>query len=176
MKDKVLEESFMTIFCGGLSSTLDTIAFITGDLKPDQVEPLTWALYEEGKQRSASDYLRALTILQRISRDIARFFVEYDVLLTPTLSQPPVPLGTFDPTPENPLLGMDRAAEFIPFTPICNMTGQPAMSVPLFWNNNNLPVGSHFIGRFGDEATLFRLASQLEAARPWADRRPSVWA
>ena len=171
---EVVEESFMTIWCGGLSSTLDTIAFLTGGLKPDQVEPLTWALYEEGKQRSASDYLRALTILQRISRDIARFFVEYDVLLTPTLSQPPVPLGTFDPTPENPLQGMDRAAEFVPFTPICNVTGQPAMSVPLFWNNDNLPVGSHFVGRFGDEATLFRLASQLEEARPWADRRPPV--
>jgi len=171
---EVVEESFMTIWCGGLSSTLDTIAFIAGDLKPDQVEPVTWALYQEGKQISASDYLRAVTILQRISRDIARFFVDYDVLLTPTLSQPPLPLGAFDPTPENPLQGMDRAAEFAPFTPIFNVTGQPAMSVPLFWNNDNLPVGSHFVGRFGDEATLFRLASQLEEARPWADRRPPV--
>ena len=172
---EVVGESFMTIWCGGLSSTLDTIAFIAGDLKPDQLEPITWALYEEGKQVSASDYLRAITILQRISRDIARFFVDYDVLLTPTLSQPPVPLGTFDATPENPLQGMDRAAELVPFTPIFNVTGQPAMSVPLFWNNDNLPVGSHFVGRFGDEATLFRLASQLEEARPWADHRPPIW-
>ena len=73
-----------------------------------------------------------------------------------------------------PMAGMARAAEFVPFTPICNMTGQPAMSVPLFWNEEGLPVGSHFIGRFGDEATLFRLAAQLEAARPWANRRPPV--
>ena len=172
---EAMEESFMTIWCGGLSSTLDTIGFLAGGLNPDQVEPLTWALYEEGKKKSASDYLCALTRLQRISRDIAHFFTEYDVLLTPTLSQPPVPLGTFDPTPENPLQGMERAIELVPFTPICNVTGQPAMSVPLFWNNDNLPVGSHFIGRFGDEATLFHLAAQLEEARPWADRRPPVW-
>jgi Asp-tRNA(Asn)/Glu-tRNA(Gln) amidotransferase A subunit family amidase len=69
---------------------------------------------------------------------------------------------------------MIRTAEFVPFTPICNATGQPAMSVPLYWNAAGLPVGVHFIGRFGDEATLFRLAAQLEAARPWAVRRPQV--
>ena len=70
--------------------------------------------------------------------------------------------------------GMRRAAEFAPFTPICNITGQPSMSVPLFWNKEGLPIGSHFVGRFGDEATLFRLAAQLEEARPWAEKRPQV--
>jgi len=112
--------------------------------------------------------------LQRVARDIARFFVNCDVLLTPTLGEPPLPLGTFDSPPENPLQGLFRAAQFVPFTPICNVTGQPAMSVPLFWNADGLPVGSHFVGRFGDEATLFRLAAQLEAARPWAGRHPPV--
>jgi len=70
-----------------------------------------------------------------------------------------------------PMYEHARAAQFMPFTPVCNLTGQPAMSVPLFWNLDGLPVGSHFIGRFGDEATLFRLAAQLEASRPWAGRR-----
>ncbi len=77
-------------------------------------------------------------------------------------------------TPDDPLKGLRRAEGFIPFTPICNITGQPAMSMPLLWNAEGLPIGTHFIGRFGDEATLFRLASQLEQARPWTDRRPPV--
>jgi amidase len=95
-------------------------------------------------------------------------------LLTPTLAEPPLPLGAFDSPPDNPLHGFYRAAMFACFTPVCNMTGQPGMSVPLFWNFANLPVGSHFIGRFGDEATLFRLAAQLEEARPWANRHPAI--
>jgi amidase len=69
---------------------------------------------------------------------------------------------------------MQRAVTFVPFTPLFNATGQPAMSVPLFWNDEGLPIGSHFVARFGDEATLFRLASQLETARPWKDRHPAV--
>ena len=67
-----------------------------------------------------------------------------------------------------------RATAFVPFTPLCNASGQPAMSVPLFWNEAGLPIGIHFVGRFGDEATLFRLAAQLEDARPWANRRPPI--
>ena len=116
----------------------------------------------------------ALTTLQKIARDVARFFVNYDVWLTPTLAEPPVPLGTFYSPPDNPLQGQSRVASFAPFTSISNITGQPAMSVPLFWNAEGLPVGTHFIGRFGDEATLFRLAAQLETARPWANRRPPI--
>ncbi len=72
------------------------------------------------------------------------------------------------------MAGMRKAAQFVPFTPICNATGQPAMSVPLFWSDAGLPIGTHFVGRFGEEAKLFRLAAQLEAARPWANRRPPV--
>ncbi|MCP4666876.1 MAG: amidase, partial [Deltaproteobacteria bacterium] len=172
-----LIQSFTVLWSSGCASTLEAIAHLKGRaVKPDQVEPLTWALYEMGKKFSAIDYLLALQTLQRIGRDVARLFIDHDVWLTPTLGQPPVPLGAFDSTPDNPLEGFTRSASFAPFTAICNMTGQPAMSLPLFWNDEGLPVGTHVIGRFGHEATLFRLAAQLEEARPWAGRRPPVWA
>ena len=161
--------AFSVLWSAGSGSTLKAL----GSTK-DQVEPLTWALKEMSDNFSASDYIHALQILQTISRDIARFFLDYDVLLTPTVAEPPVLLGTFDAPPDNPLLAFERSAAFSCFTPLCNVTGQPGMSLPLFWNEDNLPVGTHFSGRFGDEATLFRLAAQLEEARPWADRRPPV--
>jgi amidase len=168
-------QAFSTVFLAGHAATLDGLARVTGRTPaPDQFEPLTWAMVEAGRQISASAYLLALHTFQAAARDVARFFLDYDVWLTPTLNEPPVPLGTFDPPPENPLLALVRAGAFISFTPICNVTGQPAMSVPLFWNGDGLPIGTHFVGRFGDEATLFRLAAQLEEARPWADRRPPV--
>ena len=167
--------AFITVFSAGIAWSIDALAHATGQTpSQDQFEALTWAMYEMGRQHSASAYLLALTALQGMSRDISRLFADYDVWLTPTLAETPVPLGTFDSPPENPLYGLFQSATFVPFTPVCNLTGQPGMSVPLFWNADGLPVGTHFIGRFGDEATLFRLAAQLEQARPWADRRPPI--
>lgn len=172
---EMVARAFMVLFSAGCAWTMDGLGFAMRQApSQDKFEPLTWALYEMGRQQSASSYLLSLTFLQRVARDIARFFLKYDVLLTPTLSEPPVPLGTFDSPPENPLQGLRRAEAFVPFTPICNATGQPAMSVPLYWNAQGLPVGVHFVGRFGDEATLFRLAAQLESARPWSGHRPPV--
>jgi amidase len=172
---QMLTEAFMTLWSAGCAFTMDGMAFSTGRAATeDQFEPLTWALAQMGRGRTASAYLIAVTVLQTIARSIARFFADHDIWLTPTLAEPPVPLGTFDSPPGNPLQGFIRSAAFVPFTPICNATGQPAMSVPLYWNSEGLPIGTHFIGRFGDEATLFRLAAQLEEARPWAERRPPV--
>ncbi|KPK92346.1 MAG: amidase [Deltaproteobacteria bacterium SM23_61] len=174
---ELIKQAFMVLWTAGCAWTIDGLALAARKTpSPDQFEPLTWALYEIGKKHSASTYLLSLTLLQKIARDLARATLKYDVWITPTLAEPPVPLGTFDSPPENPLHGYRRAETFVPFTPLCNITGQPAMSVPLFWNQEGLPVGTHFIGRFGDEATLFRLAAQLEAARPWAGRRPPVCA
>jgi amidase len=172
---ELLTKNFMVLWSVGCAWTIDGFGLATGQAPAkDQFEPLTWALYEMGRQQSASSYLLSLTFLQRVARDIARFFLKHDLWLTPTLGEPPVPLGTFDSPPENPLEGLRRAIAFVPFTPICNVTGQPAMSVPLFRNSEGLPVGVHFVGRFGDEATLFRLAAQLESARPWAGQRPPI--
>jgi amidase len=100
------------------------------------------------------------------------FFETYDALLTPTLAEPPVELGVLDMMSQDLAAYTERLWRFTPFTYAFNVTGQPAMSVPLSWNAAGLPIGVHFVGRYGDEATLFRLAAQLEEARPWADRRP----
>jgi len=169
LNGEMIKKAFTVLWSSGCASTLKLL-----NASKDQVEPLTWALYEMGSSYSAPDYLLALQTVQWVSRQFAGFFREFDVLLTPTLAEPPVALGTFDSPEDDPLRGHHRAGEFVPFTPICNMTGQPAMSVPLFWNSEGLPVGSHFVARFGDEATLFRLAAQLEQARPWAQRRPPI--
>jgi amidase len=169
--------SFLAVWRAGTAHTVQSIALLTGRQPAAELfEPLTWALYELGRKVSAPSYLLAQTLLQGISRQIAVFMLRYDVWLTPTLAGPPLPIGSFDPTPGNPLAGFERAVQFVPFTPMANLSGQPAMSVPLYWNEDGLPVGAHFIGQFGGEATLFRLAAQLETARPWRNRRPAVFA
>jgi amidase len=169
--------SFMVIWSAGCAWTIDGLSLVTRRAPaPESFEPLTWALYQMGKKQSASAYLMAVTAMQRLSREIGRFFVDYPIFITPTLASPPLPLGSFDSPPDNPLEGLRIAERFAPFTPLCNVTGQPAMSVPLSWSAGGLPVGVHFVGRFGDEATLFRLAAQLEEASPWAGRRPAVHA
>jgi amidase len=170
-----LTEAFTTIWAGGNAWTIDGLAQISGR-KPtaDQFEPLTWALYEMGKERTAGDYLLAISAIQMIARVVANFHLQYDLWLTPTLATPPPRIGHFDAPPDDPMAPFQRAIEYLPFTPIQNATGQPAMTVPLYWTGDGLPLGAHFVARFGDEATLFRLAAQLEEARPWANRRPPV--
>jgi amidase len=172
---EVLRNSFLAVWSVGCAEDIEGVSFLTGRKPdPEQFEELTWALAEQGRAVSGAAYLLAVNALQSIGRQIGRFFVSYDVWLTPTLAEPPLPLASFEPHAGSPLYGLERAIAFSPFTPLCNATGQPAMSVPLFWNTEGLPVGSHFAGRFGEESTLFRLASQLEAARPWSSRRPLI--
>jgi amidase len=133
----------------------------------DEIEPASRAYWESGKRRSAAAYLEAVENLQRFARGVARVLTTIDVWLTPTMSTPP------------PLLGASyeegQASVRYPAV-VANITGNPAMSVPLWWNEAGLPIGVHFLGRFGDEATLIRLAAQLERARPWAGRVPPITA
>ena len=145
-------------------------------IKQEDLEPVTWGRYQGSLSRPGGDYLFTVEEVQRFSRKIARWYHEggYDFLLTPTMAIPPTKLGAFQSTPDDPMKWLGVALAFLAFTRVQNMTGQPAMSVPLFWNQNNIPIGVQFAGRFGDEATLFRLASQLEQARPWKDRKPSI--
>jgi amidase len=144
---------------------------------------------------SAETYASALRTLEAVGLRLAPFFNRYDVYLTPTVASPPPRIGALQPPARQrrllSLLGavgsgrllkalglLDQAAanafSFIPWTPVFNATGQPAMSVPLFWNADGLPVGTHLVGRWGDEATLFRLAGQLERARPWFGKMPEM--
>ncbi|VAW38117.1 Amidase family protein, partial [hydrothermal vent metagenome] len=170
-----LAEAFIVMWAAGCAWGVKGIAQLSGRAPaPEMYEPVTWGLYQMAQQHGSSDYLLAVQAIQQISRQIAHFFQEIDLLLTPTLAEPPLPLGSFDSTPENPMAGFERAAAFAAFTPLANATGQPAMSVPLVWNKDNLPIGVQFTGRFGDEATLFQLAGQLEEARPWMGKRPLI--
>jgi amidase len=162
-------EAFILLVASGTASTLKLVG-----AQEDQVEPMTWALSQKGKSIDGADYVLAVQLLQRVSRTIAHYFTNYDILVAPMMKEPPPLLGAFDPAPDDPLQGFDRGKQFVHLNPLANATGNPAMSVPLFWNEDNLPIGVMFMGRFGDEATLFRLASQLETAKPWVHRRPPI--
>jgi amidase len=139
------------------------------------LDPLTRAYWDMGRSVSAAEYMLAVEDCQAFSRVVAGFLAEHDLWLTPTLSTPPLPLGEIVSTPDEPLRALENGGPTVAYAGVvANITGNPAMSVPLWWNGDGLPIGVHFLGRFGDEATLFRLAAQLEAARPWLGRRPPV--
>ncbi|HEY4397338.1 MAG TPA: amidase [Acidimicrobiia bacterium] len=140
------------------------------------VEPLTWALAEAGRAVTGAQFREAIRVMEEVGRRAAPWWDGFDLLLTPTLGEPPLPLGTLDPQPDNPLHGYLRAAEFVPFTVQFNVSGQPAISVPLSWNDDGLPIGTQLVAAYGREDLLLRVAAQLEQARPWADRRPPVHA
>ena len=138
---------------------------------PTVLTPLNQAFLEQAQKTSSVEYAAAVGRLQLRARAILAFWADHDVLLTPTLALPPMPLG-WDTEPEDPWQHFDRAAAFTPFTAVFNVTGQPAVSLPLHWSDVGLPVGVQLVGPPQGEALLFRVSSQLETARPWADRRP----
>ncbi len=168
-------KAFDTIWFAQLASNLELTIASTGRVPSrDDLEPLTWAAYEAGKQASAMQYLAAMDAFASFTATAAAFFTEHDVWLTPTLGMPPPKIGFMDDTKESIERLNRKAYELVPVTPLFNLTGQPAMSVPLYWNDAGLPIGTHFAARPGEEATLLRLAAQLEQARPWADRLPPL--
>ncbi|HEX7672038.1 MAG TPA: amidase family protein [Polyangiaceae bacterium] len=167
--------SFITVWTVAAAVSLRAAEELAGrDATEADVEPLTWALSQMGRQCSGPDYVLATRRLHRASRDIARFFVDHDALITPVLAQPPVRIGELACPPEEPLRGFIKSGGYAAFTPVFNITGQPAMSVPLHVSPEGLPIGVQFAGRFGDEAALFRLAAELERAHPWASRLPPL--
>jgi len=173
--DAELNRPFMAVWAAGVASSIEGWTRLMGRPPADgELEPLTRSLGAMGRQVGGHEVLLAMTNMQQVARQIAGFMERFDVWLTPTLAEPPPPLGQFEATADDPLAGLMHAAAMVPFTPLANITGQPAMNVPLVWNEQGLPIGVHFAARFGDEATLFRLAAQLERAEPWADRHPPL--
>jgi Asp-tRNA(Asn)/Glu-tRNA(Gln) amidotransferase A subunit family amidase len=139
----------------------------------DEVEKVTWATARRGEAVSGADYVRATQTAHRLGRQMAAFHAQWDVLLTPGLATLPVRLGFLDMMLDDVDEYWRRVFDFSPFTVWFNLTGQPAMMLPL-GTASGMPVATQLVGRYGDEATLFRLAAQLEAARPWFDRKPPL--
>ena len=169
---------FITNWASGMAWSLDYWTRRTGKaIGPDDVETLTWALAEMGRSCTAPDFLSSREWLQANTREAAAWWDQgFDLLLTPTIAEPPPPLGSFDSPPGNPLQGLFRAASLVPFTPPFNVTGQPGISLPLHWNEAGLPIGVQLVAAYGGEDLLIRVAAQLERAQPWSGRRPPVGA
>jgi amidase len=142
-------------------------------LPKDQLEPLNRMLIENAHQISSVQHIQALTQMHQWTRKVVAWWNDYHVLLTPTLSMPPVPVGWIFEE-DDPFSALVRSGMFIPFTPAANVTGQPAASVPMHWSEQGLPIGVQLIGAPYDEWRLIRLAAQLEEAQPWADKRPPL--
>jgi amidase len=139
------------------------------------LEPINRTLAEDARATPSSQHAAAIMQLQQIARRVVAFWNDVDVVLTPTLALQPVPVGwTWTDADGDPYRAFAAQTLFTPFTPLVNVTGQPAISVPLHWNEAGLPIGAQLIGRPFGEATLLRLAAQLEEAAPWADRRPPI--
>lgn len=139
-----------------------------------EFEILTLSMAHNAQGQTATDYVAAQLAAFQISRGLATFFETCDVFLSPTLCAPPLRIGELNSMSEDPAHIVPILRRYMPGTSMFNMSGQPAMSVPLAWNAAGLPLGMMFAARFGDEATLFRLAAQLEQARPWKDLIPPV--
>jgi Asp-tRNA(Asn)/Glu-tRNA(Gln) amidotransferase A subunit family amidase len=142
--------------------------------REDEVERITWLTAKMGERIGAADYVRATQTAHRLGRQMAAFHADWDVLLTPGLAMLPPKLGWMDMMLDDLDEYWRRVFTFSPFTVWFNLTGQPAMMLPLGRSADGLPVAVQLVARYGDEATLFRLAAQLEAARPWLRRKPAL--
>ncbi len=193
---QALAKSYLMMYFGETAADIDELEPILGrKAKPADVEPMTWTVSLLGRSYSARSFVKAIREWGVAGRAMGRFHEKYDLYLTPTVAFPPSKIGELQPKPAEMLaikivnsfglggllkatgiadkLAVDSLVK-TPFTQLANFTGQPAMSVPLYWSPEGLPCGSQFIGRFGDEATLYRLAAQLEKEQPWFDKRPPV--
>ena len=168
--------TFIDLWCGMVSLGVAFAGTLGYEITEDKVEPLSWDLFQKGLQLPSTKYLGSLTRLQQLSRELVGWWSDIDVLLTPGLGQRPVPIGTINPQKEDDPFSalIPESSDFTPFTAVWNVTGQPAISLPLLHGDDGLPTSIQLVGPPIGEELLLTLASQIEAERPWADRRPEL--
>jgi amidase len=157
------------------AATARRIAEVGREPEPDDFEPLTWSLLEVGRNVTGEQAFYGLQAFRLLTRQILTAFEKFDVYLCPVLGTPPPEIGYVDPVKVEPREINRRQGIVFPFTPPFNFTGQPSISLPLWQSENGLPIGMMFTARYADEATLIRLAAQLEKEIPWSNRRPQIW-
>ena len=169
----VLAPATMTILSASTRAMMEERARVLGrPLREDDVEPGTWALSLLASDKGAIDYVNAVRTIHAVGRDLARHLETYDMVLSPTMAEPPHPLGLLSlSNPDRTAQGV-AVLQTVGYTQIANATGHPAMAVPLYWSDEGLPIGVQFLGRMNGEGALYQLAGQLEKTRPWFDRRP----
>ncbi len=180
LEDAEFPRRFAAMWAALMAVGIDALGQTLGrPLTADDVEPVNWAQGAYAEHLSASEYAKALAAVGQYRRHVQGWWADgWDLLLTPTLAAPPLPIGGLygeqgdGIDPDNPMAPSIRAGRFVAFTPQFNASGQPAISLPLHWNDNGLPIGVQLVAAYGREDLLIRIASQLEAAAPWADRRP----
>jgi amidase len=169
-------ENFIRVWLGVIGDEIRDYERLLGHaVDLDELEPLTRQMLEVANEGKTTDYLHSLGWLRRLSREVVAIWDDVDVVLTPTLAQPPIPIGALAPAEgEPPIQMLLNSGAWVPFTPVWNVTGQPAVSVPLVQSPDGLPIGVQLIGPPAGEELLISLTAQLEQARPWSDRRPAL--
>jgi amidase len=164
---------FLQVFGPGIALGIGLGEQLTGrPPEEDEIEPLSRAVLEHARALPATGYLTALAQLQLLARGTVAFFADYDLLLTPVLASRPLPIGELHGCGDEPLDDLRRSGRFAPYTALFNITGQPAMSLPVGFGEDGLPNAVQLVGHPLGEETLLQVAAQVEAARPWADKRP----
>jgi amidase len=178
MDDAGVMAHFVTVVASHVARALETCAQRVGrEVRASDVEPLTWAIAQRGRGATASELLASLDAVHAFGRRMAAWWHDgFDLLLTPTCAAPPPPIGFVSSTAEEPFRGFLRAAPYGAFTSAFNLSGQPAISLPVHWAADGLPVGIQLAAASGREDLLLQVAAQLETALPWKDRRPRIHA
>jgi amidase len=176
LADNELPYRFMALWATQMAMAARGVTETLGrEVTADDIEPVNWVLVEQARRLTAVDYAAAQAAGWVFRRALQQWWADgWDVLLTPTLAEPPIPLTEFENSPEHPTAPMRRAGQFAAFTPSFNMSGQPAISLPLHRDARGLPIGIQLVGAYGREDVLIRLASQLESAHPWLSHHPAI--